>query len=175
MATILDVGLLQYFSVVFPVILVFAIVYALLFKTKAIGDNPAINALIAIVAGLLMVLSEKALEILNFMIPWFAIAVIFLIMLIMLFKVFGLKDDSLTAVLKDKAVYWALILVALGIVGAAFANSFGQDIVDAGTGEGDAGANDALSNVIKILTNSKVLGFIVIIAIAVAAVFLLTG
>ncbi|MFH1276585.1 MAG: hypothetical protein ABIH82_05735, partial [Candidatus Woesearchaeota archaeon] len=89
MATVLDVGLLEYFGVIFPVILVFALVYAVLHKTKVIGESPAINAIIAVVAGLLMLLSEQALEVVNFMLPWFAVLILFLLLMIMVFKMFG--------------------------------------------------------------------------------------
>jgi hypothetical protein len=172
MATLLDVGLLQYIEVVFPVILVFAVVYAVLYKTKVIGDKPTLNAIIAIITGLLMVVSDKAGEVINFMIPWFSIAIIFLLMLFLLLKLFGLSDDNLTNVLKDKAVYWSIILVALAIFGAAFLTVFGQDVLDVNTGDSEP---SAFSDVIKVLTSPKILGLAVLIAIAVAAIFLLTG
>ena len=43
MATILDVSLLQTFDIVYPVLLVLVVMFALLQKTKAIGDNVGIN------------------------------------------------------------------------------------------------------------------------------------
>ena len=47
MATFLDVGLFSYFNVIFPVLLIFALVFALLQKTKILGTNITINAIIA--------------------------------------------------------------------------------------------------------------------------------
>src|SRR3989344_4452200 len=44
MATILDVGILNYFDFIFPWILVFALVFGLLQKTKFITDSIHINA-----------------------------------------------------------------------------------------------------------------------------------
>lgn len=173
MATVLDVGLLQYFSVIFPVILIFAVVYAVLFKTKVIGDKPAVNAMVAIVAGLLMLLSEKAMQVLNFMIPWFAVAIFFFILMIMLFKIFGLKDESLQSALKDKAVYWAFIGISLAIIGIAFANAFGQEALEAGSG--DSANGDFQSNIFNIIKHPKILGVIVVMSIAVMAIAVLTG
>jgi hypothetical protein len=91
MASFLDLGLIQYFSAIFPVLLVFAVVYALLQKTKAVGGTPTINALIAIVAGFLILLSEKAIAVVNFIIPWFAVVIIFFVLMILVFYTFGLK------------------------------------------------------------------------------------
>ncbi|MBI2111954.1 hypothetical protein HYT52_00260 [Candidatus Woesearchaeota archaeon] len=171
MATVLDVGLLEYFSAIFPVILVFALVYAVLFKTKVIGDKPAINAIIAIVAGLLMLLSEKAIQVLNFMIPWFAVVIFFFVLMILVFKLFGLKDDSLQSALKDKAVYWALLGICFAIIGVSFANAFGQEALEAGSGDG----GDFQANIFRIIQHPKILGVIVIISIAVMSIAVLTG
>ena len=173
MATVLDVGLLEYFSAIFPVILVFALVYAVLFKAKVIGDKPAINAIIAIVAGLLMLLSEKAIQVLNFMIPWFAVVIFFFVLMILLFKIFGLKDESLQSAIKDKAVYWAFIGICMAIIGVSFANAFGQEALEAGSGDGAAG--DFQSNIFRIIQHPKILGVIVIISIAVMSIAVLTG
>lgn len=181
MATVLDVGLVSYFQVIFPVLLIFAVVYAALHKTKVIGETAWVNALIAIIAGLLILLSEKAIQIVNFMLPWFAIAILFFILMILLFKVFGLKDESLESAVKDKAVYWTIIGVALAIVGIAFGNAFGQEALDAGHGTGevvegqaDVSGSSFQSNIWGIITHPKVLGFIVIMTIAVFAIALLS-
>jgi len=180
MATVLDVGLIQYFSVIFPVILVFAIVFAGLQKSKLVGESPAINALIAIVAGLLMLLSNKAVLIINNMIPWFAVAIIFFIMLLFLLKMFGLKDESLITAVKDKAVYWSLIGIALAIVGAAVGTTFGQEALDTGTTgttviDSSTTGDNFQGNIYSIMSNSKVLGMMIIFAIAIFTIALLTG
>ena len=43
MATVLDIGLLEYFSIIFPAILIFLLVFALLQKIKILGDNKTIK------------------------------------------------------------------------------------------------------------------------------------
>ena len=185
MATFLDTSLLTYFSSVFPVLLVFAFMFAILQKTKAIGETPAINALVSAVAALLILLAPKAIRIINFMIPWFAVVIIFFILLILVFKIFGLKDESLVAVVtKDGSVYWTLIAICLAIVGAAMGDAFGQEALVAG-GTADGGVaiegsrtttgGDFQSNVWSIVKNPKILGMIIIFAIAVLAISLLTS
>ncbi|MBI2665682.1 hypothetical protein HYX12_03620 [Candidatus Woesearchaeota archaeon] len=183
MATVLDVGLLQYFEIIFPVILVFAVVFATLQKTKVIGEAVQINALIAIVAGLLMLLSQKAVKVINFVIPWFAIAIFFFLFLILLFKLFGMKDDTLVAAVKDKAVYWVLIGICLAIFGAGLSNVLGQEALEAGTGEsgtavtadGNTASGTYESNIWSIMSNPKILGVAIIFVIAVFMIALLTG
>ena len=69
MATLIDIGLIHYFNVIFPFLFVVAIVYALLFKTKVVGNSVAINALISVVAAFAVLLSDNAIKLINFIIP----------------------------------------------------------------------------------------------------------
>ena len=48
MATFLDLGLLNYFAVIFPALIVFVIVYAVFEKFKLLGENKTLHAIIAI-------------------------------------------------------------------------------------------------------------------------------
>ena len=82
MATLLDLGLLRYFSVIFSFILVWALVFALLQKTKILGDKAGLNVLLAVAVAFLVSLSDNVVQIINFMIPWFTIAIIFFVLLI---------------------------------------------------------------------------------------------
>ena len=66
MATILDVGLVQYFQVIYPVLFVFAIVFALLQKTKALGQSSlAVNLIISFAVSFMILLSDAAVKLLS--------------------------------------------------------------------------------------------------------------
>lgn len=193
MATILDVGLLQSFDFIFPVLLVFAIVFAVLQKTKVIGDSIGINSIIAITAAFMVLLSEDLVKMINFMVPWFVFAIIFFILLILIFQMFGAKEADITAVLKaDSAISWTIIGIALVIVFAAFGNVLGQKFTEASFQQGTAtmgvvngsinatvgtGVSSAnfQQNIYSILFNTKVLGLMVLFGVAIFAVALLTG
>ena len=54
MATFLDIGLAQHFSVVFTILLVFVIVFAVLEKSKILGGNKGLHSLIALSLAMLM-------------------------------------------------------------------------------------------------------------------------
>ena len=54
MATFLDIGLAQHFSVIFPVLFVFVIVFALLEKSKILGDNKGLHSLIALCLAIML-------------------------------------------------------------------------------------------------------------------------
>ncbi len=182
MATFLDVGLLAYFDVIYAVLLVFALVFAALQKTKVIGDSLAVNSIIAVVAGILVALSRDVVEIINFMIPWFVIAIIFFVLIILIFQIFGLKETDLAAAAKDKAVYWTILGIAIVIFVAAGATVFGQRFVEAGDSTGEINATDGgvatgsfEANIYATLFHPKILAMLVLFGVAIFAIALLSG
>lgn len=185
MATVLDLSLLQPFSFIFPFLVVFAIVFAILQKTKLISGSSGINSIIAVAAAFLVILSEKAILLLNFIIPWFAVAIVFFLLLILVFMVFGAKEsDIFSAIKSDKAIIWVLLGIILAIMGAGFASVFGQDLTNAAfqpgvevnvTGEGGVATPNYSTNLMATLFHPKILGIIVLFAIVIFAVLLLTG
>ncbi len=186
MATILDLGLVRSFDVIYAWIFVFAIAFAILVKTELIGkDNKAINAILAFALATIMLLSRVAIDVINAMIPWFVVAIIFLLFVILIFKLFGTEESKIKeAVAKDPAIYWTLIGIAIIIMVAAFGQVLGQSLTEQAfqqgttnatisTGTG-AGANFQ-QNIYATLFHPKVLGLIVIFLIAVFAVALLSS
>ena len=185
MATILDLGLIGVFDVVFSWILIFAILFAILQKKGFITTNAVLNGAIASVAAFLVVLSNSAVAVINTIIPWLTVVIIFGIVLLLLFHVFGLKEEALPELVKDKGVYWAILGIGIVVIMAAFGQVFGQTLTEAafeggqavdqaGDGTGTTTGNFQ-TNLYAILFNPKVLGVIVIFVIAVFAVFLLTS
>ncbi len=198
MATILDLGLLQSFSSIFPVILIFAMVFAILQKTKAVGDSIGINSIIAVAISFMALLSDTIIKVINFMIPWFVVAIIFFLLLILLFQVFGAKESNIWDYVKnDRAVGWVIVGVAIIIVFAAFANVLGQQLTEASiqpsstsssmyssnttnvysssTNSGGVATGNFQQNIYSTLFHPKVLGVLVLFTIAIFAVALLTG
>ncbi len=183
MATVLDLGFLKIFDVIFAFLLLWSIVFAVLQKTKAVSEQMGINATIAAAVGLLAVLSRKLVAVLVFAVPWFAVAIIFLVLIIMIFQLFGVTDVS--GAVKDRTVQWSLIGIGLLIIGASFANVFGQELLQDVAGAqaegttaeaaGSAGTTaDFQQNLFSTLLHPKVLGAIVLFIVAIFAVILLS-
>lgn len=183
MATILEIGLISYFQVIFPVLIVFAIIFAVLQKTKLIGENVAINGLIAIVAGLLTLLSKTVIGMINFMTPWFVVMILFFVLLLLIFRVFGATEENIATAVKDKAVYWALIGVCIIIFLAAFGFTVGQGLTEKSFEGGQEASYNVSAgtatksfagNLTGIFFNTQVLGLLLILAIAVFAIAFLS-
>ena len=185
MVTVLDVGLLKSFDVIFAAILVFALVFALLRKTKAFGASLSVDAIIAVAASFLVLISEKVVSIINFMIPWFVVAFIFIMLLLLIFQIFGMKEKDISNYLRnDKGLGWLLFAVGLVIFVAAVANTLGQETLEATQGPqnltaaevtGDTATGNFQSNIMQIIFNPKVLGLVVLLGIMIFAIALLTG
>ena len=179
MVSPLDLGILNLFDFIFPVLLVWAFVFALLQKTKVIGDSVGINAIIASVTSLTVLLSRTVIDLINFIIPWFAIAIIFFVLTILLFMIMGAKD--ITAY-KQTNVQWVLIAVVILILVAGFGKVLGQSLLEQsaqaeGVVEGaeDVSGASFQQNIYATLFHPKVLGLLIIFTIVVFTVALLSG
>jgi len=183
MATILDVSLLQSFDIIFAPLLVFALFFAILQKTKGISSAPGINALVAAIAAFFILLSETAIQIVNFMVPWFAVAIVFIVLLLLIFQMFGATDKNLySALTGDTTIIWTILGLGIVIILAAFGTVLGQNVgpylndggVIAANGSTNVATADFQTNVTATLFHPKILGMLVIFGIIIMAVFLLT-
>jgi hypothetical protein len=185
MATVLDVSLLQFFNPVLAVLFVFSLVYAVLQKTKAVTDTVAINAIIAVMIAFLVLVSETIVTMITFMIPWFGIMIIFLVLMLLLFQIFGAKDSDFSAAVKHPAVIWSILAIAAVIFLASLGQVIPEDIVQLTGGEtttttvttGDLSTSSGgfSQNLVGILFNQKVIGLVVVFLIAVFAIAFLSG
>jgi hypothetical protein len=184
MVTFLEIGLLRYFSIIFPALLVFALVYALLQKTQMLGKSISMNAIIAIVAAFLVMLSEDVIALINFIAPWFILFFLFIVLLLIVYKIFGASDENLKSfITTDRPVQWAIFAVGVLIVVAGLSHVYGQRLLPV-TLENETNLTSVQAvgtatssfreNVTRIFFNPKIIGLILIMFIAVFAIALLT-
>jgi len=134
MATFLDLSLFSFFGSVFTFILVWIIVYALLEKTKAFGeDKKGLNGIVAISIAVLVLASKFALGFVNFVVPWFLILVVVVFLILFVFRVFGVSEESFISAGKGKARMW-VITIAVIILLFGLGSVFGQTALEKGTG-----------------------------------------
>src|SRR3989338_4955316 len=96
MATFLDtLGVLNYFAPIFSALLVFAVVFTILQKTKILTDSKIISSVVAAALSLLVLLTPDLVELINFIAPWFVVLFVALIMLLTTYQLFGMKEESI--------------------------------------------------------------------------------
>ena len=187
MATFLDVSLIKGFSFIFPFLLVWSVVYAILEHRQVFGSRKELHAIIAFVSAMLVAITQPAVEIISIMTPWFIILLIVLMLMILFFKFLGVKDEDITAVVRNpdnSVITWWFIIVSLIIFAAAVGKVFfgaalptGEQITGtteiATTASGFTGAGEEAF--LKTLFHPKVLGLIFIFVIASLSIHLLSG
>jgi len=185
MAT-LDVGLFEHISFIFPFLLVWAMVFGLLSWKKVFGDNNALHGIIAVAISIMFIMSGNAVAILNLASPWFVILFMFIIFVLMAFKIFGVSDDHIISIVTSKDYQhistW-IIIISLIIIVLAGSSVMGQDLLDKSldggevaefSGGGDVGSSDHQEAWTSTVFHPKVLGFLVVMLIASFTVMQLT-
>ena len=177
MATILDLGALQYFSGVFPFLLILVIVYAVLTNIPMFKDRHGMAAIISLVLALITLTSRIAVKTINMMSPWFVLFLLFGIILLIVFMSFGVEESTIKTLITGEKwgstfFMWVLVLVLIITVGSAITvineekafgslREGGNVTISAGTGVAGTGESAFWST----LFHPKILGMVVILLI----------
>ncbi|PLW79875.1 hypothetical protein C0585_05465 [Candidatus Woesearchaeota archaeon] len=196
MASLLDVTLMNQFSQVFVFLFVTVITFAILKMTKVLGENQALNGLIALAVGVMFMFSDNAIDMVTFMIPWFVLMAVFIMLIVLNYRILGGEGgvvDLLGA--KHKTVVYWIIIGGVLIVLMGLANNYGQTvgpylpddgedsatgtyynssnptqsvsgIADSARGTGEVDTDDFMNNLGATLFHPKVLGLVLILVIA---------
>lgn len=125
MATFLEgVGFLSEFSIIFPFILIIAVVYGLAQYTKMLGTNKGIHAIIALAIAALFLFSSSANEVIKIITPWFVILFVFILFLMTGIKMVSPDLDFKSIVGSHSGIAWWMISIALIITLGGIANVF---------------------------------------------------
>lgn len=183
----LDVGFLGYFSPIFVFVLIFAMVYGALQFTKLLGDNKILHAGIAMVIAVIFLFSASAITVVTFIAPWFTLLFIFIIFILIAYKLFGATDDQIrTVITKMSAVQYTIFALGIIILLLGLGAGFGQELLGFSAGfsetrdaaveaaEGGTATESYQQNLIATLFHPKILGMILILVIAAFTIRALT-
>jgi hypothetical protein len=175
MATILDIGLLQKFELIFPFLLVIVVVWGLLSYTKFLGDNKLLHSLIALILGVLVLMSDAIREVLNRIAPWFVLLVMFIFFMLLLAKAGGVTEAEIFHEFSWLRIVFLLIsafILLYAIIDVTVwdedTETMGDTVTGGEVGEGGSSAFFAT------LRHPAVLGLIVIFLIATFTIHRLT-
>ncbi|MFH1803223.1 MAG: hypothetical protein ABH864_07310 [archaeon] len=142
---------------ILPAILIFVIVFAILQKSKVLGDGKRqIDAIVSLVIAILFISFAQAVGIVLQMVPFLAVSLIILVVLFILLGSFW-KDDLPKGI---QYVLMAVVMIAVVVAAMYFTGAWEwlMDLIYGGVGGTDS--SDLFTNII----------FIIIIAAAVFAV-----
>ncbi|VVB81190.1 Uncharacterised protein [uncultured archaeon] len=174
MATFLDIAGLKQFSGLFPFLLVLVLVYAVLSQTSWFKEKQGMAALIAVIAAIMTLFSSIAMKTINLMAPWFVLFIIFSILFILVFMMFGYTQKDVTEFITSGEYgigIWAMaimIVIGAGSLAAVLNEEVGLEKLTAGnvSSVGAETGTPANYGFWQTLFHPKILGMVLIMMIA---------
>jgi hypothetical protein len=169
MATFWDVGTIEYVTPVLIFILVFVLIYAILQKTKMLGGVSKVDFIVAMVLGLIALVSENTVKFISVISGWYVLLFVAIILITMVLA-FGAKSgaDLTEAIPKLPLLMSIAFYVSLVILLASIAHVFGPVFQPYSA---DA---DPSWWALRVVFNPKVVGTVLIMLIALLVISKLT-
>lgn len=120
-----QIGLYDFFL---PFLLVFTLVFALLEKLKLASDRSDVNAVIALVLGLIVALTPKAGLYIVSLVPYFVVFLIILFGVMLLFLLTGVSAGDIGKAMHNAGAWVFFIAMSLIIVMVVTSNIFGAGL-----------------------------------------------
>ena len=191
MATFLDVSVLSHFSSIFTFLLIFVIVFGMLEVFKVFGsERRSLNAMIALCVGFIVLFSTNVVTVIQTFTPWFTLLIIIIFLMMFAARMFGLSESDVRAGFYNQPFMTWIIILSVVILLFSLGAGLGQQSLEAGQGKnltgpvatlngttaspGSTATTSFSQNLYNTLYNPKILGFILVMLIAVIAALLLT-
>ena len=174
MASILDVSLLGFFQPIFLFLIVFALVYGILEKTKMFGEGKSIlHLIIAVCIAASTIVVKSVSGVLGSILPWFVLLFTVALLVFMIYGFLGVNPDRVWKL----TGYTSLLLIMLAIVGGVILITFQSDLSPYNGSTSDQVSNVTItstngtvvktptSETLKTLTNPRLLGALLLLVL----------
>ena len=104
---------LGFYGVIFPLILISAVVYGLLQKIEIFGDNQAINATVSVILAFIVVSMSVAVDFIAMFIQIMVVFMLVVLFIVMILMFGGVKGETIQHALSQPAAYIMIIAVTL--------------------------------------------------------------
>ena len=178
MASLLDISLIDQFSIIFVILFIFTAVYAVLTFRKPFGEAKGINALLAFTIAILFIFSQDAIAIVKASIPWYIVMMVALMFIFIIPASIGSTiPDAFMRNIGNYVLVIGIIILAINIslhlgqrAGPFLSNeSIDPDQVIAGE-SGDVGTGSFAQNFGATIFHPKVLALILVLVVCLFAV-----
>lgn len=188
MASFLDTGVLNYFLPVFVFMFVFTAIFAILEKTKILGDSKTLNVSAALSIAVLSLFTGTFVGLVAIVVPWFIFLAVILVLVFMVFGFFSAGEfkESIPGIWKifgQTPIFVIMLIIILIAISIVFDTTLSPyqvssqeavSIAASTSGSTDAelttpGATNSREQTVKTLTHPRMLGALLMLIIAAAS------
>ncbi len=168
---VLDISGIYFFMPVISFLFVTMVVYAILVKTKVLGESQWVNLLVSFIMAVIF-LSFSSMELyLITLLPWF---VVLIVLVFLMLVIFGFSSGDLKGIMTNKFA-WVIVtvLVIIFLIAAirVFNPVFDSDLI---LTSGDGGSS-GVSGLVNVIFNSTWSGSILLLIIAALVAWFVAG
>ena len=180
MATILGAGIIERFDFVYAFVFVALLAYVALGRVPSLKDSTAIKLVAGVVLGLVTLTSSRAVGAIGMMIPWFVVVFVIILFGLLTYQLFGIKEESIVAILSTKehgTVFhnWILtIVIAIAVISLYVTFTSTPPDVPADNGAGVVTDANAKQGFFSTMMTPEMFGVVVILLTGLFAIFYLT-
>lgn len=156
MATVLDLGLLNYLLPIFVWAFVFVILFALFEKFNIFGERTPLHALISFIFATLFILVKDLRDIITIFTPYLVILFILITVILMAVMLLGIKHDDIVGYLLNNSFVTITVIVAVVVLFFAAAIQVSPDFI----GYPEDGEDSSLNKYRRIIFHPQVLGIV---------------
>jgi hypothetical protein len=165
----MDISGINFFMPVFGFLFVFLIVYAVLFKTKILGDNKFVQVLVSFVIAVIF-MSFSSLDLyVKTITAWFVVLLVIVFFILMLI---GFSDT--TKIIMKPFFAWIIVIVLIFFFLVAAIKVFNPVFHSGTLIEQGSGDNNAFTQLKDFLGTPKVFGSILLLVIALLVSWVIT-
>jgi hypothetical protein len=154
----MDISTLGYFTPIFSFLFVFVLMYALLAKTKLLGDNKFVHLITSFVIAIIFSLISSVRQYVESVVPWFAVLIVALFFILL---IIGFSQKKMEDMMKP-GLAWIFIVLLIVIFIVAAVKIFGSSLTP------------AYNNFREFIGNNGWFGGIVLLIVAILASWVLT-
>jgi len=166
---VVDVSGISYFAPILAFLIVFIILFALLNKTKLIGENAFFQIFVSFVIATVFVSAAGVREYVLTITPWFALLVVSLFFILFIIGFVGKPVEGMT---KGIGIFFVVVLIIIFLVsGFVVFSDFIAPYLLGGTGDG---VDPALFILSREFYSSRVFGAILLLGIGIFVSWILS-
>lgn len=169
----LDISLLTLLTPVITFLLIWAIVFAILEKSKLLKGSTQLHAFIGFAIALLFSFTPKAVTFIQTITPWIVVLFVVVILILVLFLATGWTEHSFQEAMGEPVIRWVLIIIILIILVASLTKVFAP-VSPVATGESSIENGEDSSavgeEIRQALFSPKILGAVFLLVIIAFAI-----